>query len=111
MKQVQRKFLAVLAVLALVLTIAIFPVAAWSSVSFTDGEYVKLGYSTTTPPVWEVKELPGATKNLLIGASLSAGGSYGDTNDWFSSNVRRYLNTYLTAHFSSDELATGVLTP
>jgi hypothetical protein len=109
MKQMKRKFWAVL---ALVLTVAVFPAAAWSSVSFTDGEYVKLGYSTATPPVWEVKELPGATENLFLGASLSAGGGYGDTNDWLASNVRRYLNTaYLTAHFSPDELATGVLTP
>jgi hypothetical protein len=29
-------------------------------VSFADGQYVKLGYSTVTPPVWEVKALPGA---------------------------------------------------
>jgi hypothetical protein len=109
MKQMKRKFLAAL---ALVLTMAVFPSVSWSSVSFTGGDRVKLGYSTTTPPVWEVKELPGATKNLFLGASLSAGGSYGDTNDWMTSNVRRYLNTsYLPANFSPDELATGVLTP
>jgi hypothetical protein len=109
MKQMKRNFLAVL---VLALTIGVLPSAAWSSVSFTDGEYVKLGYTTATPPVWEVKELPGAMKNLFLGASLAAGGGYGDTNDWLTSNVRRHLNAnYLTAHFSPDELATGVLTP
>jgi hypothetical protein len=109
MKQMKRKCLALL---VLVLTVALFPAASWASVSFTSGEYVKLGYSTVIPPVWEVKELSGATKNLLLGAPLSTSGGYGDTSDWLTSNVREYLNnTYLTAHFSADELATKVLTP
>ena len=54
MKQLKRKCWTLFA-LALVMTIAVFPAAAWSSVSFTDGEYVKLGYSTMTPPVCDVK--------------------------------------------------------
>ena len=104
---------------ALVFVLAIFcfsaTVPAEGSVSFADGQYVKLGYTANTPLMWETKILNGAgggDRILFLGSSVFTGGSYGDTNVWNSSNVKRYLNeTYLAAHFPPDELATGVLIP
>jgi hypothetical protein len=58
MKQVKRKFLVLL---ILVLTVVLSPAVsqAQAKVSFTGGQYVKLGYAASTPLVWEVKALPG----------------------------------------------------
>jgi hypothetical protein len=106
---VRKKFWALL----VVMTLGVFPSSALAKVTFADGQYVKLGYSAA-PPVWEAKALPGAgTGNFLfLGAPLSTGGGYGDTNVWADSGIRRYFNeTYLPTRFPAEELATGILTP
>jgi hypothetical protein len=104
---------ALLAAIIAVMT-GVFPSAPLAGVSYTDGQHVKLGYATGTPPMWEAKVLPGteAGRVWFLGSSVSTGDGYGSTSEWPNSNVRRYLHeTYLTTHFSPDELATGVLTP
>jgi hypothetical protein len=113
MKQAVRKKFWILSILALVI-LCVFSTAASAlgKVSFPDGQYVKLGYTTAASPVWEAKSLPGKAVTMFLGAPLSTGGAYGDTNVWENSRVNRYLSeTYLTEYFSQEELATGVLTP
>jgi hypothetical protein len=114
MMQIQRKFLASL--ISTLVILGVSSVAASADVSFSDNQHVKLGYATVTPPVWEVKALPAIGteqgKILFLGSALLTGDSYGSTSEWNASNVRQFLNeTFLTTHFSKDELEAGVLTP
>lgn len=93
-----------------------FPAAGTASVMFEDGDYVRIGYSTLTPPIWRVKNLPEpwADARFFVGPQVSTAGVFNSTigNSWLNSDIRSYLNgTYLSLHFNSEELLTGVLTP
>lgn len=88
----------------------VFFTSSAGAVTFNDGQYVKLGYATATPPVWNVKTLPGTSHLFFIGEPVSTGGGFGTKNAWSASGVAQYLNgAYLTATFSLGELAAGVL--
>ena len=100
------------ALLALALLL-LAPAAGSAGVTFSDEEHVSLGSAVPSAPVWEARALPGAAGRIIfLGQPLSLNGGYGNTSAWNDSNVRQYLNgTFLTAAFSAEELAVGVLTP
>ena len=79
--------------------------------TFTDGQYLKLGYATGTPPVWNVKTIPGTGQNLFIGVPVATtSGKFGSTGAWVGSDVAQYLNgAYLISNFTADEILAGVL--